>query len=159
MFDKLKNMASKASDALASTTVMVGDLNGDGKIDEEDGRIAAAWAKKTATAVGDEAARLGKEAVRSDMAKDAAAGAAIGAVVAVPVPVIGPIAGAAIGAGLGVYKNFLKKGQNPSQNSDGKGAIDIHSELLKLNDLREKGILTDAEFEDQKTKVLSRRES
>jgi hypothetical protein len=158
MWDKLKKLGDKAKDVVSSTSVLIGDLNGDGKVDEEDARIAAEWAKKAATSVGNEASRITREALRSDMAKDAAAGAAVGAVVAVPVPVIGPMAGAAIGAGVGVYKNLTKK-SNPASLSvgDSKTQVDVHAELLKLDDLRQKGILTDAEFQAQKQKVLDGR--
>lgn len=88
------------------------------------------------------------------MAKDAAAGAAIGAVVAIPVPVIGPVAGAVVGAGLGVYKNLTKRGDQ-AQKAPTHSAPDLHGQLLKLADLRDKGILSEAEFEAQKRKVLS----
>ena len=156
--DKLRELGQKAKDAISSAAVFVGDLNGDGKVDEEDARIAAAWAKKTATSIGDEASRLGKEALRSDLAKDAASGAAIGAVIAVPVPVIGPMAGAAIGAGVGVYKNLTKKA-NPATSAiaESGAKVDIHAELLKLDDLRQKGIISVAEFEAQKKKILDTR--
>ncbi|WP_254461228.1 SHOCT domain-containing protein [Xanthomonas sacchari] len=33
---------------------------------------------------------------------------------------------------------------------------DLYAELLKLDDLRKKGLLTDAEFQAQKAKLLSR---
>jgi hypothetical protein len=33
---------------------------------------------------------------------------------------------------------------------------DIYNELLKLDDLRKRGIITDAEFEDQKAKILKK---
>jgi hypothetical protein len=155
MFDKLKSLAGKVGDAVSSTTVLIGDLNGDGKVDEEDARIAAEWAKKTANSIGDEAVRLGKEAIRSDLAKDAAAGAAIGAVVAIPVPVIGPMAGAAIGAGLGVYRIFTKTSQPaPIKNYIPPVPKDFYAELLKLDELRLKKIISDAEFEVQKKKIL-----
>lgn len=155
MLDKLKKIGEKAKEAMSSTAVLVGDLNGDGKVDEEDARIAAEWAKKTATSIGDEASTLGKEALRSDLAKDAASGAAIGAAVAIPVPVIGPIAGAAIGAGLGVYKNLTKNGQSsPPVSRDTEAKIDVHAELVKLDDLLKKNIISEAEFEAQKKKVL-----
>lgn len=152
MLDKLKGLAEKAKDAVSSAVTAVGDLNGDGVVDEKDARIAADWARKTASTVADEAGRLGKEAVRSDLAKDAAAGAAIGAVVAVPLPVVGPIAGAAVGAGLGVYKNLTQKA--PTQRPQAPARLDVPAELLKLADLRDKGVLTDVEFEAQKAKVL-----
>ena len=155
MWDKLKNLGEKAKDAISSTAVLVGDLNGDGKVDEEDARIAAEWTKKTATSVGEEVNRLAKEALRSDMTKDAAAGAAVGAVVAVPVPVIGPMAGAAIGAGIGVYKNLTKKDNHAASSlGESKRQIDAHAELLKLDDLRQKGIISNSEFEVQKKKLL-----
>ena len=154
MLDKLKSLAGKAKDVISSTAVLVGDLNGDGKVDEEDARIAAEWAKKTATSIGHEASRLGKEAMRSDLAKDAASGAAIGAVVAIPIPIIGPMAGAAIGAGLGVYKNFTKTGQTTPTVIDRVATKDVHAELLKLDDLRKKSIISEVEFETQKKKLL-----
>lgn len=154
MFDKLKKLGGKAKEMTASATVLVGDLNGDGKVDEEDARIAAEWAKKTATSIGNEIGRLGKDALRSDMAKDAAAGAAVGAVVAVPVPVIGPLAGAAVGAGVGVYKNLTKGKPNVSEKRDSGPLSDSHGELIKLDGLRKKGIITETEFEIQKRKIL-----
>ena len=155
MFDKIKGFAGKAKDAISKTAVLVGDLNGDGKVDEEDARIAAEWAKKKAASAGNEASKLGKVAMRSDLAKDAATGAGIGAVVAVPVPVIGPLAGAAIGAGMGVYKNLTKPNQpTPVVIEQAASPKDVHAELLKLDELKQKKIITDAEFEAQKKKIL-----
>lgn len=150
MLDKLKKMAESAKEAVSEAAVYVGDLNGDGKVDEEDARIAAEWAKKTASSVGEEATRLGTAVARSDMVKDAAAGAAIGAVVAMPLPVIGPLAGAAIGAGAGVYRNLTKGGQP----SAAKPEVDVHAELLKLEDLRQKNIISQIEFDARKKKIL-----
>lgn len=85
------------------------DLNGDGKIDAEDFKIAAARAKKLASAAYDEAVILGKNTLKSDLVKEAASGAAVGAVIAIPIPVIGPATGAVVGASLGAYKYFTKK--------------------------------------------------
>jgi hypothetical protein len=156
VFDKLKSIAEKARDAVSSTVVLIGDLNGDGKVDEEDARIAADWTKKAVNSIGDEASRLGKEAIRSDLAKDAASGAVIGAVVSLPIPILGPMAGAAIGAGLGVYKNFTKTSQPAPIIIDNIPLPkDIHAELVKLDDLRQKNIISDVEFETQKKKILA----
>lgn len=156
MNEKLKNFAGKVKEAISTTAILVGDLNGDGKVDHEDAKIAAEWAKKNASAAGNEAARIGKEAMQSEMVKDAAAGAAVGAAIAIPVPVIGPLAGAAIGAGLGVYKNILKKESNSHQAKEQPVASkDVHAELIKFDELRQKGIITEAEFEVQKNKFLS----
>ena len=155
MIEKLKSLKDKVMKAAGDAAVVVGDLNGDGKVDAQDARIAAEWAKKTTGSVADEAFRMGKEAVRSDLAKDAAAGAAIGAVIAVPVPIIGPMVGAVIGGGLGVYKNLNRKGAPPvSAIVAAKPPLDLHAELLKLADLREKGILSEAEFDGQKKRLL-----
>lgn len=158
MFEKIKKLGEKAKDTISATATLVGDLNGDGKVDEQDARIAAEWAKKTATSIGDEAAKLGKHAMRSDLAKDAATGAAIGAAVAIPVPVVGPMAGAVVGAGLGVYKNLSRK---PSTASAALGVSDnkpdIHAELLKLDELYQKNILSKEEFEAQKKIILDAR--
>jgi hypothetical protein len=154
MLEKLKIAGIAARDAVAKTAVLVGDLNGDGKVDEEDAKIAAEWAKRKAVAVGNEAAKLGKEAVKSDLAKDAATGAAVGAAIAVPVPVIGPIAGAAIGAMFGAYRNLT--GKSIRTDSAPPATIkDVHAELLKLQDLKEKGVLTEEEFLREKTKLLA----
>ena len=149
MLDKLKNFVGKAKDVVSSTAVMVGDLNGDGKVDEEDARIAAEWAKKTASSIGKEAGRLGKEAMHSDLARDVGPCAALGAAVAIPIPIIGPMAGAAVGAGVGVYKNLTKKNQPPP-------AVprDFYTELSRLDELRQKNIISEVEFEAQKKKIL-----
>ena len=153
MFEKIKKLAGMARDAAGSAAVSVGDLNGDGVVDKKDAQTAAEWVRTTAGSAVDEAGRLGKEAMRSDMVKDAASGAAIGAVVAVPLPVVGPIAGAAVGAGLGVYKNLTKK-TGAVTTPPPMMQVDVHAQLLKLADLRDKGILNTVEFEEQKRKLL-----
>lgn len=156
MLDKLKKLTKKAKSAASSTAVVVGDLNGDGKVDQEDMDIAAAWARKTASSAGGEAAKLGKSVLQSDMVKDAAAGAAVGAVVAIPIPLVGPPVGAALGAAVGVYKNFTHKNSAAPRYERQSGNIkDTYAELLKLDDLRKKGIVSDAEFEIQKKKLLA----
>jgi len=95
--------------AAPSRFALIGDLNGDGKVDFEDFKIAAARTKGMALVAGSGAIKIGKEALHSDMAKDAGAGAVVGAAIAVPIPLIGPAFGAAIGAGVGVFKNLTKK--------------------------------------------------
>ena len=95
---------------------------------------------------------MGKGGCRSYFAKNARSGGAVGAVVAGPIPVIGPAFGAVVGAGLGIYKN-VTKGGSASTSAQALPA-DIHSELLKLDDLRQKGVLSEEEFEIQKKKIL-----
>jgi len=101
--------ANVAKNIGGMVATQIGDLNGDGKIDAEDFKIAAAKAKQLASAACDETVKLGKSTLQSDLVKEAAAGAAVGAVIAVPVPVIGPATGAVVGASLGAYKHFTKK--------------------------------------------------
>jgi hypothetical protein len=154
MKDKLKEIATKTKTALSSAATLVGDLNGDGKVDEDDLRIASQWAKDAACSAAEEAVRLGKHALRSDMVKDAAAGAVAGAAIAAPVPFVGSVTGATVGAGLGIYKNLNKPTQQGSVASIPK---DLHEELLKLDELRGKGLLNDEEFNAEKRRLLRER--
>jgi len=153
VLEKLKDIGGLTKGAIAKTATLVGDLNGDGKVDEEDARIAAEWAKTQAASVTEVATDLSKAAVKSSLAKDAAAGAAVGAVIAVPVPFIGPVLGAVVGGALGAYKNLKSNTPITSPSTDSKSS-DIYGELLKLNDLKEKGILTEEEFLREKTRIL-----
>lgn len=152
MLEKLKQVGNAAKDVVTKTAIHLGDLNGDGKVDEEDARIASEWAKKQAVALGNEAARIGKEVARSDLGKDVTTGAVVGAAIAIPIPVIGPVAGAAIGATFGAYRNLT--GKSISSGSTPEKSEDPHAELLKMQDLREKGILTEDEFQREKTRIL-----
>ena len=145
MLEKLKQVGNAAKDVVTKTAIHLGDLNGDGKVDEEDARIASEWAKKQAVALGNEAARIGKEVARSELGKDVTTGAVVGAAIAIPIPVIGPVAGAAIGATIGAYRNLT--GKSISSGSTPEKSQDPHAELLKLQDLREKGILMFAPIE------------
>lgn len=104
-----KAMSRNARKVMATTAELVGDLNGDGKVDIEDAKIALAKAKQVASSVADESAKLGKEVMQSELVKDVAPYAAIGAAIAVPIPIVGPAIGAAMGAALGLYKNATKK--------------------------------------------------
>jgi len=104
-----KTVGHNIGKIMATTANLVGDLNGDGKVDIEDAKIALAKAKQVASSVADESAKLGKEVMQSELVKDVAPYAAIGAAIAVPIPIIGPAIGAALGAGLGLYKNATKK--------------------------------------------------
>ena len=107
--EKIAGAARATGRLVKDAGVFVGDLNRDGKVDQEDARIAAGKAKKVASATAAGAGKLGKKVLQHDMGKDAAAGAAIGAVVAAPIPIVGPVAGAAVGAMAGVVKNVRSR--------------------------------------------------
>lgn len=108
-YEEAKTFGSDAGYFITTTAELIGDLNGDGKVDIEDAKIALEKAKQVASSVADEATTLGKEVMQSDLVKDVAPYAAIGAVIAIPIPFVGSAIGAAIGAGLGLYKNATKK--------------------------------------------------
>ena len=148
----LDRMSTSVKEATERTTQAISS-----GLEHENTQAAMDWARKSANAATYEAVRLGKQVVRSDMAKDAATGAAIGAVIAAPLPVIGPVAGAVLGAGMGLYKNFSKpEGRRfeiaPPEHKGQKA--DVYDQLLKLDDLRQKGIITNAEFEVKKKGLL-----
>ena len=163
MHDKIKELSSRALAAataagneLGAKVHQLADLNGDGKVDGEDARIAAERAGKVAMEYGQEATRMGKEAMQTDLAKKAATGAAIGAVATIPIPIVGPAVGAVIGAGIGAYQS-LSSPKEPSNAEQASNApVDLHIELLKLNDLRQQGILSDDEFQELKRALLLR---
>jgi hypothetical protein len=149
MKDKLSEVVSyvqgKAGQAADSVTAFVA---------REDTQAAVQWTKQTASTVADEAVELGRRAARSEMAKDAATGAAVGAVLAVPIPVIGPAIGAVVGASVGIARNLSPEGSKAA--TAGAPGADLHKMLSDLDDLRQKGIITDAEFDTQKKRILNR---
>ncbi len=164
MKNKLFNIASqwgsKAGDALSSAAVRAAAMTQDHQPDAQAMALAKERLKRMAAATVVEV----KDAMKSDLARDAAKGAAIGAVVAVPVPVIGPVMGALVGAGVGAYTSITRgktevpgaaaPAQVPESVEAAPVATGMYAELLQLNDLLQKGILTQAEFDEQKARVL-----
>jgi Ca2+-binding EF-hand superfamily protein len=133
------------------------DQDGDGKFDRADfDRLKEKGLEIGKTAIN-KTGEILKEASKSKLAKDVAASAAIGAGVGIPLPIVGPAAGAAVGAGIGVIKNIKETGaptysSQPTQNT----SKDFHEEMLKLVDLKEKGAITEEEFEELKKKLLKK---
>jgi len=157
----VKNISKKVlklSSSIKNTTKTVAttilDQNEDNNFDQEDVKILTEKSIKATKKAADGVSKMLKDAGKSSVVKDATAGAAVGAVVAIPIPIIGPIAGAAVGAGLGVYKNITGKDTISTHSIESKIDKDIYSELLKLEDLRSKSIITEAEFIEQKKRLL-----
>jgi hypothetical protein len=155
MFNMMKDLAAKATGAISSTAASVGAF-----VTGEDAQVAAEWVKQTASNVGDEAVRMGTGVIQSDLVQDAGKGALLGAVVAVPLPIIGPAIGASIGASVGVYKNLTKPEQplnilSPSP----KNQTDFYQEMLNLDELKQKGILSEDEFVIMKKRFLDNYQS
>lgn len=151
MFGKIKDLAGKAKESISAAADLAVDF-----AEREDVRAVAEGLKKNTISAGNEAARFCKEAAQSDLAKDAGAGAAVGAVMAVPVPLVGPVIGATAGATLGIYKNLTRNERPVAASTSAQNKqIDIYSEMLKLEDLRKKGIISDNEFSSMKENLLS----
>lgn len=168
MKDRLSQMAFKAGQAASAAAKKTADYVQTHKPTEQDLAQAKAMALKAGKAVADETMALGKEVAQSKTFKDAAKGAGVGAVAAIPIPIIGPAVGAVIGAGAGIYLGSRNHPQaqpqalspSPPQavliDVEAAPPKDLYAELLKLGELREKGLLTNEEFEVQKQKLLQR---
>lgn len=166
MKEKLLSIARSAGEAAASAASKTSDYIVTHKPTEQDVDRAKGLARKAGAAISQETLSLGKELVRSKTFKDAAKGAGVGAVVAVPVPLIGPAVGAVLGAAAGVV---LGRGSQPQpavlQNDQRTTVVevvaeahkDLYEELTKLDELRQKGILTEEEFSSEKQKLLDKR--
>lgn len=148
------SLATKAAELSANVVsmagravVVVGDLNGDGKVDGEDAKIARDHTMAAISGTTEEAGKLAKSVVRSPLAKDIATYAAVGAAIAIPIPVVGPAIGAAVGAGLGLWRNM--KRLEPLAVPE-----DPIAELERLHGLKEKGAITEEEFLALKRKLL-----
>jgi hypothetical protein len=152
MFNMIKDLTDTATGAISSAANSVGAI-----VTGKEVQNIAEWVQETAATVGGEAARLGSGVIESDLVQDASKGAIVGAVIAVPLPIIRPAIGASIGASLGVYKNLTQ----PKQPSNilvqsPMSQIDFHQELLNLDDLKQKGIISDDEFDSMKKRVLEK---
>jgi hypothetical protein len=153
MKDKLAALAQRAKDTATEAARQTTQFVQAHAPTEEDLAHARARVLAAGRAASAAAAELRKDMAQSKTFQDGAKGAAVGAVVAIPVPVVGPIIGAAIGAGVGVYLG-RKPGHGTGGSSPQAQPKDLHDELLKLDALRQKGLLTDSEFEAQKAKLL-----
>lgn len=151
-FGKIKNGVKESVNKMKITA--------DSFINDEKTKLAIDWTKNSATTVVEEVSELGKRAAKSEMAKDAATGAGIGAAIAVPIPLVGPAFGALVGAGVGVFVNLNKNNVNDvasdSNVQKNHTTEEIAEQLIKLDELRQKNILTDDEFQQKKKEILER---
>jgi len=156
--------AGKMTAVTKRTAEFVGDLNGDGKVDEEDLKVALDKGRAVMQSAAAEVGGLAKGVARSELVRDVTSAAAVGAVIAVPIPVVGPMTGAVVGGALGAYKNLTNPSSRryepvlPESNVPSATVQDpdIYEKLIKFDDLRKKGILSDVEFEEQKKRLLGK---
>jgi hypothetical protein len=156
---RLRRKATKLSENVASiagqAAVLVGDLNGDGKVDEQDAKIARDHAAQALSVATNEAGRLAKSVARAPLTKDVATYAAAGAVIAIPIPFVGSAIGAAVGAGLGLWRNMTRHETLVASSPETSAPpTDPITELERLHGLKEKGVITDDDFLAQKRKIL-----
>ena len=96
------DVASKANKVTQIAITTLTDLNGDGKVDAEDLKIALEKAKAIGSEVAEQTGKLAKGATDHPMVKDAAAGALVGGAIGAVLPVVGTAVGAPIGAAFSV---------------------------------------------------------
>lgn len=96
------DVASKANKVAQTAITTLTDLNGDGKVDAEDLKIALEKAKAIGSEVAEQTGKLAKGATDHPMVKDAAAGALVGGAIGAVLPVVGTAVGATIGAAFSV---------------------------------------------------------
>jgi len=145
---KVSRLSANVGSIAGKAAALVGDLNGDGKVDGGDAKIVRDNVAEALSVATDEVGKLAKSVARAPLTKDVATYAAVGAAIALPLPVVGSAIGAAVGAGLGLWRNMTR---HETLLPD---TFDPIAELERLHGLKERGIITDDEFVTQKRKLL-----
>jgi hypothetical protein len=101
----------------------------------------------------------GKDLVKYDIVKNALIGSAIGACASFVIPFMRPVKGAIIGAlilvAIGVYKNLSSKSSAITKEEEPSSSTkDVAEEILKYDNLRKSGAITEVEFQTQKAKLF-----
>ena len=152
-------MTASVKEATEKTSQVISD-----GLEHENTKKALDLTKKAANAAAGEVTKVGKEVVQSDMFKAVATGTVIGAAAGtiVPIPLVGTTTGGLIGAGLGLYTNLTRRGERVSERPpSGQRSenlltqqVDVYDQLIKFDELRQKGIITTDEFEAKKRALL-----
>ena len=138
-----QGVASAAGKAMT----LAGDLNRDGVVDREDAKLLLGHAASALSVAAKGAGAATGSVARAPLTKDVATYAAVGAAIALPLPIVGPAIGAAVGAGLGLWRNL-------SRHETAAPPPDTIAEIERLHALKEKGALTEDEFDTEKHKLL-----
>lgn len=146
-FEKLASRAKTAAGQVSDAATKVAQ--------HPNTKAAANRAKEMATEAAYQVADQARQVSKSQIAKDAAVGAGIGAVLAVPIPLVGPMFGAIVGGGIGALFGLKHAwGSTPQASGEATVPFDLHKKLTELEDLRQKGLLSQEEFDAQKKKLL-----
>lgn len=138
-------------------------------INREDTQATIKSVRQKAAETYDDAAEVINRVKPVGLGKDVLPFALIGAAVAIPIPVIGPFIGGAIGAAVGYWR-----GSNRAEAAAADpvaGAIeatptsvrskpkannaDVVAEIMRFGELRDKGLITQEEFDAQKARLLN----
>jgi hypothetical protein len=106
--DVSRKVIHAAATTATATATVVGDLNGDGKVDVEDLKIAAKATRDAMIEGAKETGKFAKEVMKTDLIKQSAAGAIAGGAIGSAIPLVGTVTGAAVGAAIGLAKSITK---------------------------------------------------
>ena len=162
MAKKLDDLATELKQTAAKAAEDAADF-----IAREDTQKTIKSVKHTAGEAYDDAAEVINRANKFGLGKDVLPFALIGAAVAIPIPFVGPFIGGAIGAAIGAWRGSNRAEAAPDAAT---GAIeatptsvkskpkaknaDVVAEIMRFGELRDKGLITPAEFEAQKARLL-----
>ncbi|HPU16055.1 MAG TPA: SHOCT domain-containing protein [Polymorphobacter sp.] len=162
MAKKLDDLATELKQTAAKAAEDAADF-----IARDDTQQTIKSVKQTASEAYDDAAEVINRANKFGLGKDVLPFALIGAAVAIPIPFVGPFIGGAIGAAIGAWRGTQRTEAAPEASA---GAIeatptsvrskpkarnqDVVAELIRFGELRDKGLITQAEFEAQKARLL-----
>jgi len=146
--DEVKATASKAKDEAAAF------------INREDTQATIQSARAKVGEAYDDAAEVINRANKFGLGKDVLPFALIGAAVAIPIPFVGPFIGGVIGAAIGAWRGSNREAAAPDAMIDVTPRKpkprnqDTVAELIRFGELRDKGLITQAEFDAQKARLL-----
>ena len=103
--------------------------------------------------------KSGKDLVKYDIVKNALIGSVIGVCASFVIPFMRPVKGAIFGAlilvAIGVYKNLSNKSSAITKDEEPSSSTkDVAEEILKFDNLRKSGAITEEEFQTQKAKLF-----
>lgn len=159
-------MAKKLDDVTADIKATANKAVDDAAafIARDDTQATIRTAKEKVGAAYDDAAEVINRANKIGLGKDVLPFALIGAALAIPIPIVGPILGGIIGGAIGAWRgsnraepadpNLIDATPTAVRNKPAAKHQDVVAELIRFGELRDKGLITQAEFDAQKARLL-----